>query len=213
MHEEGFTGLDVDRAIKELDNFHDCCKETEVTFINTFTDLFQILYLKWASPNAVWFTNEQIPIISEEITNFINTYNRILSGANLAAATLASAHGSAMPIIYSPSTVQFALDVNKCEENKNGVTGMAKEDVKNALDTFVTEKNRALEMLRRIPLGISFYDPAGHLLSTYNKGVNEFIERFDQIIITLTSTLATYMETEINNILLAKQKAEETLAA
>lgn len=215
MNNEGFTGLDVNRAIEELDYFNECCHDTGRAFIDAFTNLFETLYEKWASPNAVNFTTEQIPIISEEITDYISRYNHILSGANDAAITLAKANGASMPLKYVSGQwdVPFNLGVQRCEESKFGVTGMAKENVRIALDTFNDAKNRALEMLRNIPLGISFYDAEGHLLNTYNEGVNEFIDRFDQIIVTLTSSLATYLETEIDNIRLAKEQAEDTLRA
>lgn len=214
MNEERIIGLNVSKVLEELDYFYESCKATERAFIDAFQNLFTTLHKTWGSPKAVDFTTVQKPIISEEITKYIFKYKTILSSANEAAVTLASAHGAGMPMkYYEPGNIPFNLAVDDCLESLDIGVGMVKDAVKNALDTFNQDIKNALNLLRSIPLGISFYDVEGNLLSTYNEGVTEFIEQFEQIIVTLTSTLASHIETEIDITEKAKAKAVETLSA
>ncbi len=214
MNEERIIGLNVSKVLEELDYFYDSCKTTERSFIDAFQKLFDTLRKTWGSPKAVDFTTEQKSIISEKITQYIFKYKTILSRANEAAVILASAHGTSMPMkYYEPGNIPFNLDADVCSDSLKIGVGMVKDDVKNALDTFNEDIKNSLNLLRSVPLGISFYDVEGNLLDTYNRGVSEFIEQFEQMIVTLTSSLASYIETEIDITEKAKAKAVDTLAA
>ena len=216
---EGFTGLNIDRAIQDLENFRTTCGDAGYDIYWSFTPFFRALREKWASPIAKEYTSKAIPEYINLINEYTTTYRHILSGAAYAATYLASAHG----VSYGKAFDQFERGMTEsdyapddelpCEDNLDGLVGMATEVVKSILETFKNRMKAALNKFDNIPDGIAFYDPNGELLQIYNKNVNEFKIKFEEMFNKIVTAMTGYIETETENILLAKERSQEEMSA
>ena len=151
---------------------------------------------------------------------YFTEYHHILSGAESAATALANANGQSFSRNYSlesgtryTNSLADYSNMPPCEESKNGVSGMDTESVRIALEEFKRSSSRAINSFDDIPNGIAFYDNNNSLVDVYSRNVNTFKSIFEDIFNNIINEITAYLETEQDNILLAKQQAEDTLRA
>lgn len=108
----------------------------------------------------------------------------------------------------------FPFHLSTCmEETAEGHVGMDTEGVRIALEAFKTEYSSALGCIDNLPEGISFYDPEGNLVETYNRNLKTFKDKFSEIFSEVATKMDGYVNTEADNIELAKAQAVSTMSA
>ena len=217
---DGFTGLDVQRAKNDIMNFYNSCHEAHDYVFRALDELGDVLHKKWASPIAQEFVRKYNSEYTNIIIEYYDTYEHILSGANDAARALAKSNGidfnADMEILsyIIPGRKSETDDFQRpftCSSDINGAVGMDVEGVRLALDTFKTYHKGLPELFDNIPEGIAFYDPNGEMIGSYNRIVKGFKEKFLTLFDEIESDLTGYLETETDNILLAKEQATQAM--
>jgi len=212
---EEFTGLDIGRTQRDLAQFENSYMAVVGKMQNTFSVFFDVLATKWASANAVSFKNYYAPKAEKIVNDFGNHASRILSGAESAARSLAQSNGMGFSAMYqlSPGITQsFATAYGEnTKESINGVTGMAVQNVRLALEHFEANVRNITNALNELPKGIAFYSPDGALLSSYSANIGSLAAEFESVCTEMSTGIKSYMETEIDNILLAKEQAQSIM--
>ena len=213
---DGFTGLDIVKAKSDLINFNTSTKNITSVYADTVMNFFDDLAKKWGSPNAVIFCNDYVNRLRESVNNLSTQLMHVVNGAVSAAQTIARSNGSTFSVdieeVYAGKVAEELSVMPVCSESVNGVTGMAVENVKIIRDTFVTKTNEVITSLGNLPKGIAFYSTDGSLLNTYNTGIDTQVDGIKKEIDSVIKSLNSYIDTEANNILLAKQQANDMMA-
>jgi len=215
---EEFTGLDIEKAKIELKRFKDQCDEVSETINQTFLNFFETLETKWASENAVAFGKKYSPKIADFLAEFDTHYLHVLSGAASAAQTIAYANGMSFGSTEEYNYMEVgeiigAVDYynRNIQTSINGVTGMVVANVQIALELLQNGIAKVITNLNELPKGIAFYSPDGMLRHTYNTNIEKFITQFEALCNEMVAEIKSYMETEIDNILLAKEQAQSIM--
>ena len=211
-----FTGINIERAVNDISTFNNKCWEIQAAIRFPLKELFLFLSKHWASPIAKDFSDKigdrWLEIDSDYITNF----KHIVSGAEEAAQSLARANGTNYPqtgLNMEPGQTMPGDPIPALSDSLNGTTGMDVEGVRNNLGIFKTKIKSALEQFNDLPDGIAFYDPNGDMIGSYSRNIKEFKSTFENLINDIITAIESYLETEADNILLAKQQAIDTMNA
>ena len=81
----------------------------------------------------------------------------------------------------------------------------------NLLPIMTYTLNNAIEVVDSMPSSIGLYDNAGEQLASFNEEVAKLKNTISELAQGLKSSIEGYMQTEINNTLLAKQEVTNTL--
>lgn len=216
---EGFTGLDIQRAVYDIVDFYNSCDNLTLDINHCVREFFDVLNKKWASPNALAITKNLISKINETYAGFITNFKHILSGACEAGRILAASHDADASRfnlgfdVESGYVSNAVTDAKVCEETLNGVTGMDTQGVKIALDLFVKDAKDIVRVMSNLPQGIAFYDPEGNMLTTYNRNITNHCNMFSALFEDIRIQVVNAINTETDNILLAKQQAQDAMSA
>jgi len=207
---EKFTGLDIERAQRDLERFGNGYIAVAGRMQSTFSIFFDALATKWASVNAITFKSRYAPKAEKIVSDFCSHASGILKDAEAAAKSLSRAHGMGFSgvNISRLSTTSYGDNI---KETINGVTGMAVQNVKFILEQFESNVKNIATSLSELPRGIAFYSPDGSLISAYNAKVGSLISEFEGLCNEMSRGVKSYMETEIDNILLAKEQAQSMM--
>lgn len=209
---DGLIGLDTYRVsgqITDLCNYgYSALKQLEDATNVFLTDL----RTKWASKNAYEFCQMVNREMEYVLIRLETQITHKVHGANDAARALARANGD------SWSDIEFIVEqkgdtgfAQGCFEEINGVSGMAVENVKIIADIFKNNVQKAMVTLNLIPNKISFCSPDGILISTYSTGIEALTNEVYEVTNELLNKIQTFINTETDNILLAKNEAENVL--
>jgi len=213
---DGITGIDRDRAKNDIMKFDADAAHALVVCHDTLDSFFSVLANRWASTNAKTFTEG----VEKEEENIFNSYwnelERIISGAYEAANILLRSLGE-VPLneernFQDYMFILFPFHLFTCKEEINGKVGMDTESVRTALATLKTKYNSAIDCIDDLPTGISFYDPDGELVDTYNSGLKSFKQKFKDVFDEVIKKMDEYITTETENIELAKEQAQDSLS-
>ena len=214
---EGFTGLDVKRAEKDINTFEYMAHRTFINLYAAFYEFYKFLNHHWASQVAFEFTSKNSQEINELNDKMLTSINHIVNGASVSAEQLAKVIGVSLNLMIDDNFAgvksTYGLPCEPCKEVLNGVVGMDTEGVKQSLFIFRTSYMAALEELDAIPEGIHFYDPNGDLVGGYNRGIRSFKQEYQELANNLYTDMKKFIESDTDNILLAKEKAVDTLNA
>ncbi len=212
---DGLTGLDIERAKHDIENFDSMASTALMNLHNCFYNLYTYLNEHWASPVAVQFTSKNSQEINELNKNMGTTIAHIVNGAISAAENLAEANGVSFPLKseknFAGVTSFSGVPCEPCKDQLNNITGMDAEGVKQAIIIFRRNIMVALDEIDSLPNGIHFYDPSGDMVGGYNRGVDSFKQEYRNLAEQTYTEMKSYIETEADNILLAKQNATQTL--
>ena len=211
--EEGFTGLNIERAASDIEAFDNSAKYAASCIMQSFSQLYNVLNNNWASPIAVEFTTSNSSVINENATLMARTIDNIYQGAVSAAISLARANGSSFPLSPSYRGTGIAYELVPCKDNNNGRVGMNIQNVTVGLDAFDNNIKSALNQLSGVPDGIAFYDPTGNLIGGYHQNIVTFKEKFSELANATSAKLREYIQEEQRKIEEAKQNAASTLSA
>ena len=211
------TGLDVKRAEDDIRSFDCSCAQVGNDLHDSFLNLYAWLRKHWASDNAVAYTTTNIKEINETTDDFLTTKLHILDGAVDAASNLARANGMSFNMsLYNrePGTKYTSYNIDlPCSASINGVSGIDVEGAKIVLTTFELQMRKALAELDALPDGIAFYDPDGTMIGKYDRNLKEFKTKFESLLSSMKADITGYLDTEVNNVLLAKEKAVDSMTA
>ena len=107
----------------------------------------------------------------------------------------------------APFNVNF-----QCSRNLDGLVGMDTAGVKVQLENYKTKVSSIIASFDSLPNGISFYDPKGKLVDTYDRNLSTFKQKFQNFFDDFVLNMSNYVETEKDNIELAKVQAEQAMA-
>lgn len=215
---DGFTGIDKMKTRTDIMNFDNDAVYALYRCNRALDDFFGTLCVKWASPIAKTFTENEEEKAEEVFDSYWNKAEHIISGAYDAANILLSVNGEEeLEKKIDAGDYMFKIfPFHLCtcmEETAEGHVGMDTEGVRIALEVFKTEYSSALDYIDDLPEGISFYDPEGNLVETYNRNLKTFKNKFSDIFLEVATKMDGYVNTEADNIELAKAQAVSTMSA
>lgn len=212
---ENITGLNIERAKSDIQDFYGATEFAYKTCVESFVDFFYELYLSWASPVAKEFTTTMHSRAYSFLLDFYHEKEEIVEKSVAAANTLATSNGTSFS--FEPgfgsgySGENILSDVFPCEEELNGVVGMDISAVKTILNTFESRAETAMIEIDSIPEGIALYDPEGNLLSSYNSNIKRLRSELEEILNSIVSKINECTTTEMNVVLRAKEQATATM--
>ena len=212
------TGLDVKRAESDIASFESDYFDVEDSLRVAFQDLYVWLNDHWASENAVSYTTINARNINQTLSRFMTVGRHIINGADEAADNLARANGESYyrtPVAsrLTPGTYIDYNWVHPCQKSINGVSGIDVEGAKIVLTTFELQMKKALSGLDAMPDGIAFYDPDGTMLAKYDRNIKDFKQTFEELLSSMKQDIKGYLDKEVDNLLLAKEKAVDSMTA
>ena len=208
---DGLIGIDVASARAEILQFAELGKKGYRQLFDCARYFFDDLSTKWASPNAVAFYDEYADLYYNVVCDFERKLMHKVHGANDAGRTLSRAHGESwVDVEYSvdsPGDYHYSF----LKESIDGVSGMAVENVKTICYSFRAAIQNAVASVYYLPTSIQFVSPDGSLVSEYAINIKSIVDEMGETLDPLSSAIWTYIETETDNILLAKNEAENIL--
>ena len=213
---DGFTGLDVIRAKREIENFDVLFQKVYQGLHDETYSFFYELTKKWASPNAKAFSEKHGYLFGNLLHKINISRKHIINGAVSAAITLAHANG--MEFYYETETITeaerndtLAQPYPICKDNIDGAVGMATENVRILADLFNRKMNAYIKEINNLPKTISFYSPDGSLVNAYETSIDKFANDYTSELNSSMSDLIKLMGEEENNIRMAKNEAQSIL--
>jgi hypothetical protein len=209
MGMEGINWEEVNSQGKQiLDNFDNLATSFRKR-IHTFEgELCQI----WASGNAVKFGNDLIDSLLEVNNTIYGAYTKIGNALASAAATYAETFNVANGFNVSGSFSGEGNLENQFKETVNGITGMNKEVAKESLNTFTADTQTLIEEFNNNlrAVNISIYDNAGAQQEAFRGALEEMMKSIKEQLDVLVGGVTTGIDTEIDNVQLAKTQTTNT---
>ena len=203
---KGVTGFNPDTVKKQISDFYQYESSVSHSFIKTIESLFSSLRKSWFSPLAVKFANYS-DSIRTLISDLNQGYERIIVDAVRAYNIHAKANGLS-PIDTHGCEERpygkgaFVIDMVLLEKSTDGVVGMIKGDVREALAVFRENVSNCIKLVDDTPYNIDIYDENGSQMASFKYEINRLKEK-------LVSSL-TEMEKNIN---LSLEKEIEVVSA
>ena len=212
---KGFTGFNPDMVRKQISNFYQYEANTTFQFEKTIRELFSSLKESWYSPLAVKFS-ECSDSIRTLIGDLSQGYERIIVNAVNAYNINANANGwptmSAFGCEERPyGTVSLMIDMQLSEISPDGVVGMNKNAVREALDVFDANIKECIDMVDKTPYNISIYDEEGSQVASFKAEISRLKEKIVTNLSEMKHNINLSIEKEIEVIDKAKNNATESL--
>ena len=215
-----FTGFNQDLALNEIDEFAHTMHNIYISYLKCNETFFGEMSHKWASPNAIKFGNEMQPKVVSALLDIVkldrsyeiklyDAYNDLCEKNGLTGVSFDI--GNELEGRLRSIESNEILSKNVFKDNYFGSTGMNIEDAKVILDNYVNEMININEFLENIPLVVSFYDPGDEMLTAYVDSIIDIKEKVRNTAVELRKRVEEALNTETNNILIAKEHAVETL--
>ncbi len=226
---DGMTGFNPQQAKINIADFAlnagNACADIDEAYGLLFYELENF----WASPKAVEFSDNYIPRIDGLINEMSETIKAIVKGAINGYNYVARTHDTGGWIedvdslingVYGDSHGDFGTrDASGVHErgllaDKNGLVGMNIAAVRDiVMPNFNMSINKVVNALDEIPTSIALYDEEGSQQQAYESNIRGFITKFNELNEELSASMKEALETETNNILIAKQKSTESMKA
>ena len=207
---DGFTGLDIGKARSQLQNFNDMAYDGFYKIYNAAQTFLQEIGKNWASPNAVSFSNDFSSKFSSILSDFQTKVYHAINGCNAAGRALANANGASWSDVSCTLSSDCSFGAG-CSETLNGATGMVVDNVKTFRDELKANIESGVETVSFMPRAIDFYSTDGSLVSAYSTGIDKIAEAIKSACDEEYNIISGYIDTETNNIMIAKNSAEESM--
>ena len=210
-----FTDFNPERAQVDMNNLTELCNVSRVQLINTFGEFLTEVPELWASPKALEFGNTYVPRLCDIYVTYCTNMNKIMHDVAQAIDIVAAAHGASSRARDNVNDFSTSSDwINNFKEEKDGNVGMNIILVKRRLDVLKEQVDKFYELMDAITtLNMALYDPDGAQQAAYKELLRNFKEEMDQAIADITTTINGAVETEENNIRIAKESAASTMSA
>ena len=221
----GFTGIDGQRAAKDINSYYEEAYSLLSDYISNFRLFADFLEKKWASQTAFYYSKTLTSEINSILHEYYNELMHIVHGAEDAANILLESNGEEKlhfdlaNTVWADSTgnhgeghgIPHDIDF-QCFQNLDGLVGMDTAGVKVELQNYKTKVSSIIASFDSLPNGISFYDPEDKLVDTYDRNLSAFKQKFQNFFDDFVLNMSNYVETEKDNIELAKVQAEQAMA-
>lgn len=213
----GFTGLNPSVAKANIDAFVRAMKAVAMTFLDGGNALFNSLEKTWCSPKAAEFADAYSGSLYEAtVTDIETAAMTIARNAETAFNTVSLANGGpSLGANYgeqpSPSIYNYFGQLKEASES--GIVGMNVMQVQLALTVYGDVVEKGLAELDAVPTAIALYDPDGSQQAAYKAEIQKVKENLTEKINSMLDVIEDAMETEQNNITLAKDNATGSLSA
>ncbi len=191
---------------------------TIVSYYDANKDFWDELYLKWASPKAVEFSNKYQPIIYNELLDFFKMERAFIIDAVDACKKIAEANGDTSFSVNNFPLIDIALeskhiggDFPTFREDFFGTVGMNVMKVKEIIAKYIADTSEAVASLSDIPFDIALFDPDNAMANAYKNQIEKMKEKMEATITMIKSDISKAMGEEENTILIAKDSATEAL--
>lgn len=215
---DGFTGLNPSQARANIDTFVKAMNDAAVIFLNGGIALFKNLEKTWCSPKAVAFGEKYgYALYDKTVVAIREAATVIAKNAETAYNTISMANGGGvLGAEYGLQELPIATPVNGYfgplkESGEYGIIGMNLMQVQLALVVYGDSVEKGLAALDSVPTEIAFYDPDGIQQSTYKSEIQRVKDKLEEEISSMLDTIEAAMETEQNNIFIAKESSSSTL--
>lgn len=166
----------------------------------------------WASGNAVKFGNDLIDSIGNVNDTIYQAYTKIGNALASAAATYAETFNVADEFNVSVSFSGEGNLENQFKEVVNGITGMNKEVAKESLGTFTADTKTLIDEFNNNLRGITIaiYDNAGAQQEAFRGALEEMMKNIGNQMESLVAEVQNGIDTEIDNVALARSQTVST---
>jgi hypothetical protein len=165
----------------------------------------------WASGNAIKFGDNLVASASELDTTMYDANSHIGEVLSKAAQIYADKFQVANDFHYGNYLKLESLE-NTFKETVNGITGMNKTVVTEALDNFTKTSQTAFETFNKnlMQINIGIYDNAGAQQAAFKDVLEEMMSKIGSVLESLIGEVKTGIDTEIDNVELAKTQTTST---
>ncbi len=220
--EEGFTGLSPEAATEQLTNFKSLFDGASYLYWNGYNDFAKELSTKWYSPKAVEFNrltsivmtelnDTQYRVLGTILRNATSSYNILMRANGLTDNHL---EGDYQDYFESSEhdwwNKEFSIEFK--EEGPNGEVGMNTLLAKMLVSEFQKKIDASYIAFDELPLDIAFYDPDGALKQAFRDLINNYKQVIQEKLKEIIDAVNEAMDTEIENITIAKNEATEVLS-
>ena len=231
---DGMIGLSPEQARDQLHSFGCDCTDIIGHFFRRdgFHPFRDALYEAWCSPKAQEFGKTHLTkllMIEQDITK---TAHNIIARATNAYNKLATSNGlspidwSEWGLDYSDGnltigdpTLSYVFDYIGKDGDGNylravspdGIVGMNKNRVKQALDNLNVAVNTCINELNNLPMDIAFYDPNGEMQAGFKELIKDMISEIHDVMNEIKKEINTAINEESDAIELAKNQAVEAM--
>ena len=208
-----FTGFNPTQGKADIESMHSILEKANIDLYNALLIITARIPEVWASPNALEFGKTYGPKMTELKTTFGKNANVIQSNVIRAVQTMANENGFG----FFDETADIYVsdyDQENYKEEKDGIVGMNVAQVELYLSTFDEKLNTFYQSFAQVEaLDIALYDPNGSLKAAFKSMLTQFENDLNETVTAMQNAIKAAMETETNNIRLAKESAAETMAA
>jgi len=213
--EGGFTGINFEDVYNQEMRMVTTVEEMFTGLTKDLSAFFRSLRKNWASENASNFSKE-IFSLSEAYFKNIGTYaDRIFNDINDSIRAYANSLGTGCTTHATNfSSIQlsendFILDT----KNINGVSGMNVKLVEDLLNYELPKiSGNAINKMASLAQSISIYDENGEQQAIFETRRQAMKTLIYELLNTIESQIRSYVETEKNTILLAKQQTVQNMS-
>ena len=216
--DDGFTGIDIIGACAQQMEFHLIMSNIMTGIENDVTNFMFNLRRNWASPNAVEFGKNTATLVNAYLKNIGAYADRIIIDIYESVSDYTRINGfeGEVNLIrdtdlenYNIVLYTYTMDA----VNHNGQTGMNVRLVEDLINNELPKiKNNALSKLESLPASICIYDETGEQQKAYSTRKNNIRDLVEELLTTIETEIRTNIETEKNNILLAKQQVVQNMS-
>jgi hypothetical protein len=209
MGMEGINWGEVNSQAEQILNNFD---NLATSFRKRLHDFEGELCQVWASGNAVKFGSDLVDAIGTVNNEIYGAYTKIGNALSKAAQTYADTFNVANEFNVSGSFSGEGNLENQFKETVNGITGMNKEVAKDSLNRFTTDTNSLIEEFNNNlrSVNIAIYDNAGAQQEAFRGALEEMMKAIGEQLQTLVGDVTTGIDTEIDNVQLAKTQTTNT---
>ena len=181
---------------------------------NIGTELSQV----WASPKAVEFGIKFSKQFSELINDCSSSFIAIINNSKRAIEIMANANGVSVAL-DGEGEVEYMKEHQgdssfDFKEEKDGIVGMNMIQTRIIMGNLDADYENLINDLDNLPLGsIALYDPNNELIDAFTSMIKNVSESITTLANSIKTDISSAMETETNEIRIAKQVAVDTMTA
>lgn len=210
-----FTGINFEQIYAQRAKFLETMNNVMMGIEENLYTFFSLLRRSWASLNAVRFAQETTILVNEYLKNIGRYVDRIDNDITDSILTYSKKFGKGGALSgsgrdFSKWSIQgdYILDAT----NHNGITGMnirlVEDLLNNELPKITTNATRKMASLTKT---ISLFDEKSEQKKAFETKIQSIKTLIYELLETIEKQIRFCIETEKNNILLAKQQVIQNM--
>ena len=209
--QENMTGFNPGLVRSQITSFKSAAVLAGIKIGDIYGELIDNLKYYWASPKAKQFCSEMTPKVENVIWELDKHIRSVINGIVNAYNYAAFANG--VPTTSYNDYEGIGFDCGDLEESKDGMVGMNVEVVRdNVIPAFKDSMKEAVDALNALPRSIALYDDENGQQHYYSIRIDNIVTQVENAISEVVGAINSAIESETDNILLAKQQATDALS-